>query len=220
MIYLYSGKPGSGKSLHCASDVEHYVKKGKNVITNYEINHSFFSKRQLKKAGQLIEITNDELTVDFLLDFADEYHERNKKGQIIEKQTLLVIDECQTMFNARSWNKKDRMQWCVFFAQHRKFGYTVILVTQDISFIDKQIRNVLEFEYEHRNLKHFKIIGGMLSFLCGGNLFVVVVKWMSNGKRDHTEFFRGKRKYYRLYDSYKIFDTKYLRASGGDASEQ
>ena len=71
--------------------------------------------------------------------------------------------------------------------------------------MDKQIRKVIEFEYNHRSLKNFKFIGGLLSFLTGGNLFVVVVTWLSNGKRDHTDFFRGKRKFYKMYDSSKVF---------------
>ena len=32
MIYFYSGKPGSGKSLHCAKMIDQYHRKGKNVI--------------------------------------------------------------------------------------------------------------------------------------------------------------------------------------------
>lgn len=217
MIYFYSGLPGSGKSLHCAKTIDQYHRKGKNVITNFEINHDFWKKKRCKKNkylcdyGILADITNEELTIDYLMDFADRNHERNAKGQIIEKQTLLVIDECQTMFNSRSWNQKGRAEWIIFFTQHRKFGYTVILVSQNKNLIDKQIRSVLEFDFEHRNVKNFKLIGWFLAFLLGGNFFVIPVSWMSNGKHDHTEFLRAPKRYYKLYDSYKIFDTKTLK---------
>lgn len=217
MIYFYSGRPGSGKSLHCAKMIDQYHRRGKNVITNFEVNEHFWDKKKVRENRHLHapaiiqEVPNANLTVSFLLDFADRYHERNEKGQIKEKQTLLIIDECQTMFNSRSWNQKGRMDWVIFFTQHRKFGYTVILVSQNKDLIDKQIRGVLEFDYEHRNVKNFKLIGLVLSLLCGGHLFVIPVKWMSNGKQDHTEFMLASRKYYKLYDSYKIFDTKTLR---------
>lgn len=136
---------------------------------------------------------------------------RNKRGQIIEKQTLLIIDECQTMFNSRSWNQRGRSEWVIFFTQHRKFGYTVILVSQHKDLIDKQIRHIFQHDYEHRNVKNFKLIGWFLALLLGGNFFAIPVKSMDTGKKDHTEFMLASRKYYKLYDSYKIFDTKTLK---------
>lgn len=217
MIYFFSGLPGSGKSLHSAKMIDQYHRKGKHVITNFEINEHFWDKRKCKKNkhtneyGILCETTNETLSVDFLLDFADKNHARNERGQIIEKQTLLVIDECQTIFNSRSWNVKGRSDWIIFFTQHRKFGYTIILVSQHKNLIDKQIRSLLEFDYEHRNVKNFKIIGFILAMLFGGNLFVIPVSWMANGKQDHTEFMHASKKLYKLYDSYKIFDTSTLR---------
>lgn len=217
MIYFFSGLPGSGKSLHCAKMIDQYHKKGKNIITNFEVNHDFWKKKRCKKNkylndyGKIMDISNEELSIDFLMEFADKYHQRNAKGQIIEKQTLLVIDECQTMFNSRSWNQKGRSEWIIFFTQHRKFGFTVILVSQNKNLIDKQIRSVLEFDFEHRNVKNFKIIGWFLALFTGGNFFVIPVSWIANGKQDHTEFMLASRRYYKLYDSYKIFDTKTLR---------
>ena len=38
MIYFYTGTPGSGKSLHMASEIYEAMYKGKNVIANFEIN--------------------------------------------------------------------------------------------------------------------------------------------------------------------------------------
>lgn len=217
MIYFYSGRPGSGKSLHCAKMIDQYHRRGRNVICNFEVNQDFLKKKKCKKNDVLNdyalvkEVSNAELTVDFLMDFADKYHKRNSRGQIIEKQTLLIIDECQTMFNSRSWNQKGRSAWVIFFTQHRKFGYTVILVSQHKDLIDKQIRHIFQHDYEHRNVKNFKVFGWLLATLCGGNLFFIPVKSMDTGKKDHTEVMLASKKYYKLYDSYKIFDTKTLR---------
>ena len=216
MIYFYSGKPGSGKSLHCAKIIDSYHRKGKHVITNFEVNPNFWEKRHCKKnphtgdAGILLEIPNDELSVDCLIDFADKNHARNSRGQILEAQTLVVLDECQTLFNSRQWNKKGRSDWVIFFSQHRKFGFTIILVSQDKSMVDRQIRCQFQFDYCHRNLKNFKLFGFLLGTLFE-NIIVVPVKGMDNGKHDHTEWLVAPKKYYRLYDSYKIFDTSVLR---------
>ena len=217
MIYFYSGRPGSGKSLHCAKMIDLYHRKGKNVICNFEVNEHFWDKVKCKKnkhlntPGIIHETDNEHLTIDFLMDFASKYHERNERGQIIEKQTLLIIDECQTMFNSRSWNQRGRSEWVIFFTQHRKFGYTVILVSQHKDLIDKQIRHIFQHDYEHRNFKKFRLLGWFLEVLFGGNLFIIPVKSMDTGKKDHVEYMIAPRKYYKLYDSYKIFDTKTLK---------
>ena len=197
--------------------IDQYHKKGKHVICNFEVNENFWKKKHCKKnkhtgeTGIIQELNNDQLTIDFLMDFANKNHERNARGQIKEKQTLLIIDECQTMFNSRSWNQKGRSEWVIFFTQHRKFGYTVILVSQHKDLIDKQIRHIFQHDYEHRNVKNFKLFGWFLALLCGGNLFFIPVKSMDTGKKDHTEIMFASKKYYKLYDSYKIFDTKTLK---------
>ncbi|MCB5712132.1 zonular occludens toxin domain-containing protein [Lactonifactor longoviformis] len=211
MIYFYSGTPGSGKSLHCAKMIDSWVKKGRNIIANFDINNEFWKTKRLKKKGQILCVDNSCLTVDGLIDFADNYHQRNTKGQIIEKQTLLIIDECQTMFNSRSWNAKGRSKWVIFFTQHRKYGFEVILISQNKDLVDKQIRGCFEYNYVHRNVKNFKVFGRILSLFFGGNFFVVVVTWMMNGKKDHCEFLLNMKRYYSLYDSYRIFDTENLR---------
>ena len=45
MIYLYSGTPGSGKSLHQASDIYWDLKFNKPVVANYQINTSMLCKK-------------------------------------------------------------------------------------------------------------------------------------------------------------------------------
>lgn len=210
MIYFFSGTPGSGKSLHCAKMIDQWVRRRRNIIANFEINDEFWDIKQ-RNAVRIEWVENESLNVDYLLDFADKYHERDSQGRIKEKQTLLIIDECQTMFNSRSWNARDRSRWVVFFTQHRKFGYEAVLISQSKDLIDRQIRGLFEFDYVHRNIKNFKFMGFLLSRLFGGNFFIVVVQWMANKKRDHVEYLFGMKKYYKLYDSYKIFDKTNLR---------
>jgi hypothetical protein len=223
MIYFYTGKPGNGKSLHMAMIMYHAIKKGKNVIANFEINEGKFANcRHREKLGAFIYqpntywLNNAYLNkdckrysyLDGLYNYALQFHKRNGKGQIIEHQTLLVIDECQELFNSRTWNRKDRLEWASFFRQHRKYGYDVYLISQDDKVIDKQIRAVLEYENEHRCINNYKVFGKILGLLCGGKLFVVITRWYAkSGKDSHisSDFFVGKRFYYDFYDSYKVF---------------
>lgn len=215
-VYFFSGKPGSGKSLHAAKMIDQWIKKGRNVIANFPINENFWDqKRRKDKYGQVVTVSNDDLLrygIRGLVGFSAQFH-KFKDGQMVEKQTLVVIDECQTLFNSRSWNVKGRSDWISLFTQHRKFGFEFLLISQDKVFVDKQIRAVFEWDYEHRNLRKFKFFGLLLSLLFGGNFFVVVIKSMSVGKKDHSEFYGASKKYYKLYDSYRIFDTTALRAN-------
>lgn len=225
MIYFYTGKPGNGKSLHMAQEIDTALRSGKNVIANFEINENSYAKFKHKdKLGKFVYEPNyfwlnnaykgERLThysyLDGLYNFALQFHKRNARGQIKEHQTLLCIDECQELFNTRTWNRKDRLEWASFFRQHRKYGYDVILVSQDDKVVDKQIRSILEYEIEHRCVNNYKAMGRVLGTLSGGKLFVAITKWYSKkGKDGHikSKFFRGKKRYYEFYDSYAIFHS-------------
>lgn len=230
MIYFYTGKPGNGKSLHVAEIIYKSMKKGVNVIANFEINEDTFKKFKKKdKLGKFVFESNYFLLnnaykseidkqisnysyLDGLYNFALQFHKRNKQGQIIEHQTLIVIDECQELFNSRSWNRRDRLAWCAFFRQHRKLGYDVYLISQDDNVIDKQIRNILEYEVEHRCINNYKTFGKFLGLLLGGKVFVSITRWYAVGGRKKdahikTEWFIGKKIYYQFYDSYKVFNS-------------
>ena len=61
MIRFYSGTPGSGKSLHVASDIYRYLQNGKNVIANFEMNDSLIKERKGKQKGSFVYLSNSQL---------------------------------------------------------------------------------------------------------------------------------------------------------------
>lgn len=233
MINFYTGRPGNGKSLHMAMVIDKQLRKGKNVIANFEINEEIYARyKHPERLGQFVYVPNKafmtngyKYTIDSngnlrqppkgkfsylegLYGFAEQFHERDYRGKIIENQTLLVLDECQEFFNPRSWNASDRLEWCSFFRQHRKLGYDVYLISQDDKVIDKQIRSILQYEYEHRCVNNYKLGGKLLGIMAGGKLFVCVKRMYGVKAKDSrisSEFFTGQRKYYEYYDSYKTF---------------
>lgn len=197
MIYLYSGTPGSGKSLKMAQDIFIKLRKRQDVIANFpidvtKIEKGFFGKR---KIGKFTYVNNMELTPEFLVNYAKENHKENK-----ENQTLLCIDEAQVIFNARSFNDKERMKWITFFSQHRKLGYNVILVAQMDRMLDRQIRGLIETEYKHRKINNYKI-GVLLPF----SWFVQVEYWYGVRERVGAQFFIYKKKYGSIYNTYQLF---------------
>jgi zona occludens toxin (predicted ATPase) len=212
MIWLYTGTPGSGKSLHVAKDIYTKLLKEDWVFANFEINLDYFipKKRRNPKntmKGVFIERDNFKLNSKWFMDFAQSYFKRDKKGRIKEGQALLVIDECQLMFNSRDWNNTGRYEWISFFTQHRKFGYNILLVTQYDRLIDRQMRSLVEYEVKHRKLSNFKMFGKIVAFVMGGNAFMSITYWYGVKEKISAELFSGK-KYYNFYDSYRIFDTK------------
>ena len=68
MIYLYSGTPGSGKSLHQAIDIYYCLKYKKPVVANYQINTNIFHKKV-----PFIYLPNDKLTPFELVEISKEY---------------------------------------------------------------------------------------------------------------------------------------------------
>lgn len=218
MIELYSGTPGSGKSLHTARVIyDRLVWACKPVIANFPINRSmvYWSKGQLKKmgkkpdykpkkrkAGHFFYVSDDHLTPEFLVAYAHKFHKPRK-----EHQTLLVIDECSSdlLFSNRSWQNKNRMKWIRFFQQHRKLGFDIILVAQSDKLIDKQIKAFIEYEVKHRKASNFGTVGKILGLLGGGSMFVAVKVWYGIREKTGSEFFRFRKFYDKFYDSYFEF---------------
>lgn len=195
MIYFYSGTPGSGKSLHVAQDIYNklFLKK-QNVIANFDINRQIYNKK--KKKGKFTYIPNNELTPQFFYDYAKENHVLGK-----ENQTLVVIDECQILFNPRCWNDTYRIDWINFFTQHRKWGYNFILISQFDRLVDRQIRSLFETEYKHRKINNFKI-GQLLPV----STFIAVEYWYGVKEKIGSSVFLYKKKYGKMYDTFKNFE--------------
>jgi zona occludens toxin len=196
MIEFYSGTPGSGKSLHVARDIFFKIcTQHKNVIANFEVNEDvlYFKK---KKHGTFFYVSNHNMTINYLVNYARKYHKTNVEGQ-----TLLIIDECQILFNPREFGKSDRLKWISFFSQHRKLGFNIILVSQMDRMVDRQIRGLFEYEYKHRKVNNFKI-GMFLPVAC----FACIEMWYGIREKMSTSFFFYRKKYGNLYNSFKMFD--------------
>lgn len=200
MIYLYSGTPGSGKSLHQAIDIYYDLKFNKPVIANYTINTDIFHKNV-----PFIYLPNNKLTPDELVKISQEYFKNHK---FKEGKLKLYIDECQILFNAREWNIKGRDDWLVFFTQHRKYGYDIYLIAQFDRMIDRQIRSLIEYEVIHRKVKNFGFWGGLFNVLALGGLFVAITVWYPLKEKTGSEFFKANKKYFELYNTYDTFNKK------------
>lgn len=205
MVSLYSGTPGSGKSLHVAKEIRDRFILGKPVIANFPVNLMKY------KRADFTYCPNDEITPEYLINYSERYFSKHrfKEGAI-----LLVIDECQLIFNAREWQQSGRAQWLSFFTQHRKYGYNIVLIAQFDRMIDRQIRSLIEYEFIHRKASNYGVGGMIFSLASGGNLFIAVQMWYPLKARIGSEFFHARKKYYSLYDSYSTFGADSGAAGG------
>lgn len=203
MIELYSGTPGSGKSLHVAKVIASRLRSfDRFVIGNFSINRDAVKCSK----GFYIYCCNDRLDpfrlVRFSVSLSRHLGRRLKEGEI-----LLVIDEAQLIFNPRDWQKTRSSGWLSFFTQHRHYGFDVILIAQHDRMIDRQVRCLFEYEVVHRKVRNAGSFGLILSLLFGGHLFVAINRWYPIKEKIDSSFFVGTSKYFSFYDSYNHFDT-------------
>lgn len=202
MVYIYTGNPGSGKSLHAVSDILRHLRRGRPVVANFSINKDY-----VRGTGKFYWTeSNTEMNPAMLEQFAQYYWQEEDKN-IREETILLVLDECQLIFNSRNWMKNS--PWLGFFSQHRKMGYQIILICQSDKMIDKQIRAVIEYEFKHRKMMNAGVFGKLFSFLAGSP-FLYKKEWYpvrTNGKGTSIGWTVGQygRKVYGAYDTFKTW---------------
>lgn len=211
MIVLYSGTPGSGKSLDCARTIYNWCRKRKPIICNFPVNTDNIRMRGKKDVRY---VSNDCLDPDSLVNIAKEHFDGKPMK---ENAILLIIDEAQLLFNARDWNAKGRSRWNWFFTMHRHFGYFIILCAQFDRMLDRQVRSLVEYEFIHRKVNNMGWKGLLLSclMLSPRNLFVKVKVWYPMKERVGSEFYKSVPRYYRIYDTYQMLSAPGTQTEGG-----
>ena len=214
MIVLYSGTPGSGKSLDSARTIYNWCRRGAPIICNFPVNADSIRIRRKK---DIRFVSNDDLSPDLLVKISREYFDGRPMK---EDSILLIIDEAQLLFNARDWSAKGRDRWNWFFTMHRHFGYMIILCAQFDRMLDRQVRCLIEYEYIHRKVKNMGWRGWLLSclMLSPVNLFVKVKVWYPMKEKVGSEFFKASPKYRRLYDTYQMLEAPVAQIGGAKGS--
>jgi zona occludens toxin (predicted ATPase) len=164
----------------------------------------------VKRPQNFTFVDNLDLNPEMLMSYSRQHFDGRP---VREGEITLVIDECQMIFNARSWDAKGREAWNKFFTLHRHFGYDIILIAQFDRMIDRQIRSLIEYEQVHRKVTNLGWRGWLLcALMLSPTLFVSVKMWYPMKERIGSEFFKAKKKYYQLYDTYAIFETEKANA--------
>jgi hypothetical protein len=223
MITILQGTLGSGKSATATAMAFEHLKRGGVVATNfgfvdgwsYELaKHSIWGllsdnlrrKNAASHYRRHFFVNSLEAVKKINPKDLAERDLQTVEGKYQEGQGLLILDECQLIFNSRKWEKN--MDWIEFFTQSRKLGWDILLVAHTIDMIDSQIRPLIEFEARFRNLQKVRlpIIGLPLSPI---PLFMIVYRYAGLGpgasniaKKDLAPLPLWAA---RLYDSLLVF---------------
>lgn len=204
-IDVFTGVPGSSKSLHAARLVRYALdrKYPRPVIANFPLS----SKARVMHPEEYHYIPNEEMSAGKIIDFADDYWSEHPDA-FREDYILLVIDEAQLLFNSRRWSDRARMSYLEFLSQSRKYGIRVVLIAQSSKMIDNQFRMLIEREYNHRRIASMGPVGALLALPFRGRLFLVVRYLYQSNERLGMDLMTASKADMRMYDSYARFERQ------------
>lgn len=219
MIVFFVGTPGSGKTYEAVKKIVDNLRMGRTVCTNIDgmddpRNHEYIKSLvnldDFTFAQRFIYLGRDDVTcfwktrkvekTVFLPDGSTDLVVEDRL--ICPKGSLIVIDEVHKHFNARAWQSKENLEMADWASTHRHDGYDLVLITQDIEKVEKQVRSLTEWCYFFRKV----------NFLGGG----VQKKYLcySYSGDDHRGQPLSKSvrhyhsKYFPCYKSYTTSDAK------------
>lgn len=140
-VWVVTGKLGGGKSIMSVDRIRKYLLAGRIVATNLDLNlKAMVGKRS--KTCRVMRVPDKPCLDDLLaIGIGNPTFARGKRDE--SKNGLLVLDECGTWFNSRSWNDKGRQELINWLLHARKLGWDMIFIVQHLSIIDKQARLTL-----------------------------------------------------------------------------
>lgn len=144
MIRIITGVPGAGKTYLAMTEIlklceydsffdEYRPREGTVIITNIsdlKVQHVKFDEA-LEKMG-------------YEVFFSEKNFEAIRKKY---ERVLIVIDECQKYFHAKTWNEKVAYA----FQYHRHLGIDIILMTQDQRVLPRGLSSLPEYIVKARS---------------------------------------------------------------------
>lgn len=138
MIFVYTGKTGSGKTKAMIDEVYKYWKNGSDIYSNTFL---FFEKYGGAVGSEHRNWKGQKVKRGKIVYFQD-------ISEIIEiRDAIVVFDEAQVLMNARQWDVLPA-EFQYKLQQHRKHNLHLFATTQNVRFIDLTIRVLIQ-EWTH-----------------------------------------------------------------------
>lgn len=138
-VWVVVGELGQGKTLMAVSKIQEALWEGRRVATNIDLRLEHLV--QPNKPRDVTRLPDFPQVEDFMrLGNGYTGHKRYDES----KFGLIVLDELAGYMNARTWSKDKGREDAIRWLRHaRKFRWHVILISQDVESLDKQIRSAL-----------------------------------------------------------------------------
>lgn len=165
-VYITTGKLGNGKTLVSVGRIRDRLRAGAMVATNLDLDlRAMFGP--FAKNLRVVRVPDKPTRADLdLIGSGNASYDESKNG-------LLVLDECGTWLNSRAWQDKARQPLFDWLVHARKLGWDVILIVQDVSILDSQMREAIgEHVVYCRRLDRIQvpIVGALVKALTGFRL--------------------------------------------------
>ncbi len=203
--YLISGKLGTGKTKSAVRIIQMALAKGLRVATNLDLTLEKLVNQ--KNIGHVVRIP-DKPTVNDLevIGVGNDSYDEDKNG-------IIVLDELGSWLNSRTFADKSRQPVIDWLIHSRKKGWHVYFICQNISQIDKQVReSLVEYVVRCSRLDRIKIpFVGWLMNLCNDRwgylprLHVATVRMGAS-----HDGMVADRWYYQGDDLHAAYDTRQI----------
>jgi hypothetical protein len=202
-VFFITGKLGSGKTLVTVGKIKEYLMQGKKVATNLDLNIEKLTKRNSKNT--FYRLPDKPRASDFAA--------IGRGSEFIDESTygIIVLDECATWLNARTWNDKERKGFIDFMLHARKLGWDVYIIIQNIELIDRQLRIALcEHLVVCRRLDRMKIpfISNVVKMLTGERVTMPKIHTAKVFYGDTESSVVSDRWTYQGKNLYDAYDTR------------
>lgn len=134
-FFIVTGKLGSGKSLLTVGKIRDRLIAGCRVATNLNLNLEHLLPLSLRQVD-CIRLPDYPSIYDFEALGLGSPHKHDEANF-----GLIVLDETSGLFNSRTWGDKGRMAVIEWLKHTRKLRWDVMLIAQNESMLDKQIRD-------------------------------------------------------------------------------
>lgn len=205
MIYGIVGRPGGGKSYEAvAYQVLPALKEGRKVITNLPLQIDHFAAVLGEDVRDLIVVIDGQLN-DFgsmerpfskVADYNDQW--RNDKGQ----GPLYVVDEAHMTLPNKNLNT-EILEW---YSLHRHYGVDIILVTQNLRKIHRDIKDMIEVTY----------YCAKNTALGSNSTYTRKVRSGANGDVVNTSIRKYEQAYFPFYKSHTASNSSVTEAMAAD----
>lgn len=188
-VYAITGKLGSGKGKAGIDQIRRYLRAGKRVATNCDVFLEHLMPERDRSA--VLRVPDKPAAVDlYMIGSGNKFVEfepllrsgkdgfeatapspRLLPGFDESHNGALVLDECGSWLNTRNFQDKGRAEMLEWAIHARKYGWDIFFIMQNISQVDKQLRDsLLEYVVRLNRLDRMKVpvVSGLLSLLTAG----------------------------------------------------